>query len=273
MNYLKIVSVLVLLHLSIIGQAQLYAPEIKVQDTNDRIGIGTDNPRGGIDLKGIGDESKIMISNSNETESHWSFSLGQRDTLEGFLGIEGRDLEIYAGWDKALKLGQAEMTTYGGKVVFPGGNVGIGNYPNPSFKLQVEGQVASYGTVLTSDQRLKSDINSYSKGLEVVKKLNVKQYKYKPPKKINPNKEKDPYKNHPMDEVEDDFFNQTQIGVLAQEVQQTAPDLIGSYTNDGEEILTVNQTALTFILINAVKELNQKVELLEESLAATKKNE
>jgi len=48
-----------------------------------------------------------------------------------------------------------------------------------------------------------------------------------------------------------------------------APDLVGSFKDaEGSETLTVNQTALTFVLINAVKELSAEVEALRATLKA-----
>lgn len=65
------------------------------------------------------------------------------------------------------------------------------------------------------------------------------------------------------------------IGMIGQEVQAVAPYMIHSYQSKLEdsdpeptEILSMNDSALTYILINAVRELATRVEALETSLAA-----
>ncbi len=52
------------------------------------------------------------------------------------------------------------------------------------------------------------------------------------------------------------------VGVIAQELQNIAPYMIGTLQKNREEYLTVDASAMTYMLINAVQELNQeKVEM------------
>ncbi len=53
-----------------------------------------------------------------------------------------------------------------------------------------------------------------------------------------------------------------QAGVIAQEVQKVLPEVVSSQTVDGEETLTVAYGNLASLLIEAVKELNEKVDAL-----------
>ena len=64
------------------------------------------------------------------------------------------------------------------------------------------------------------------------------------------------------------------IGTIAQEVQNTYPELTKTYRNfEGEERLTVNYSGLVGVLIEAVKELSGKVKELSQEIEQLKHNE
>jgi hypothetical protein len=57
--------------------------------------------------------------------------------------------------------------------------------------------------------------------------------------------------------------------VVAQDLQEVAPYMVGTgkiNPESNEEFLTINDSAMTYMLINAVKELNAKIEVLETEL-------
>lgn len=87
---------------------------------------------------------------------------------------------------------------------------------------------------LMSSEKVKENIESYEKGLEIVKGLSVKSYDYKP--EVGGAKNK--------------------VGVIA----ETLPDELCSVVNG---IRCVDTYGLISILINSVKELNAKIERLE----------
>lgn len=107
---------------------------------------------------------------------------------------------------------------------------------------------------IVSDKRLKEDINPFNDGLSVLKKINPVYFKYNG----NANTPKDDYG----------------IGVIAQEMQQIAPYMVGiseflpdeSNKNNIEEYLSYNPDALHYININAIKELDDKISSLESQL-------
>jgi hypothetical protein len=129
------------------------------------------------------------------------------------------------------------------------GNVGIGTTA-PDQKLSVNGNASKVGggTWATfSDRRVKQDITSFSDGLSVLKSIRPVTFRYNG--KLGYPTEK------------------TYVGVIAQEVQSVAPYTVDSYRakldpDDVEEtdILRFDGTALTYIAINAIKELDAKVE-------------
>ena len=96
-----------------------------------------------------------------------------------------------------------------------------------------------------SDRRLKMDIEDLASPLEKTTQLRGVSYKWKDTSKSQ----------------------RTQIGVIAQEVEKVYPEFV--HTND-EGMKAVNYAQMTAILIEAVKELNKKVEVLESENASLK---
>lgn len=93
------------------------------------------------------------------------------------------------------------------------------------------------GTYVTSDERYKTEISTLSGALQNVKSMRGVTYilKEKPQKG-------------------------TQIGVIAQEVEEVYPELVNT-GSDGYK--SVNYAQMVAVLIEAVKELNAKIETLE----------
>jgi hypothetical protein len=96
------------------------------------------------------------------------------------------------------------------------------------------GSNASFNT--TSDYRLKEDLKPI-KGLEQVSKINVYDFKWK-------------NSNDRMD------------GVLAHELQEILPFAVTGI-KDGKENQQVDYSKIVPVLVQAIKELNSKIELLE----------
>jgi hypothetical protein len=133
------------------------------------------------------------------------------------------------------------------------GRLGIG-INTPSYQLQLSTDSAAKPTTNTwtiaSDERIKTNIQPYAKGLEDICKVNPVTYDYNGKGGI--------------------AAGPGGVSILAQELQPVFPECVSSYKaklndDDAEEtdILNYNGHAITFALINAVKELNAKVEALQ----------
>jgi len=110
---------------------------------------------------------------------------------------------------------------------------------------QIENEVLNDSVYLDvfagSDVRFKEDVKPFSSdALESIAKLNVFNYKYKTSEY--------PEQNFPEGEV---------TGLLAQELEQTYPIAVKS---DGQDMKYVNYASLAPLLIQAVKDLSEKVE-------------
>ncbi len=98
---------------------------------------------------------------------------------------------------------------------------------------------------ISSDARLKDDVKTFKDGLETIAEINPVYYEY----------------NGKAGTPKGEYF----VGVLAQDMKKAAPYMVGSfeYTPDAKNLdnretyLSVNNGALTYVLVNAVKELNE----------------
>jgi len=136
------------------------------------------------------------------------------------------------------------------------GNVGIGT-TTPTYKLQISTDSAAKPTTalwtIASDARIKENINKYTKGLNELLKINPITYDYNGLGGFEKGK--------------------GGVGIIAQEIAEILPDSVSSIKGklnetDEEEIdiLNFNGHELTYVLINAVKELKAEIELLKSKL-------
>lgn len=154
------------------------------------------------------------------------------------------------------------------------GRVGIGTTnPNAAALLDVNGVVRYTGTLLnTSDRRLKTNTTKFDYGLAEVLALSPISYNY------NGKAGTDSELMH--------------VGIYAQDLRKVAPELVGEFQyeetqievlENGEEIdvrtntkkssetyLHINESSIKYMLVNAVKEQQDKIESLEQELADMK---
>ncbi|HAS39829.1 MAG TPA: hypothetical protein DCS93_05090 [Microscillaceae bacterium] len=130
------------------------------------------------------------------------------------------------------------------------GNVGIGTYV-PGAKLHVDGDaIKTDGETWTvaSDRVLKKEIQDFADGLQTVLSIQPKTFRYNGKAGFSDNGKK-------------------HVGIIAQEIQTIAPYMVSEFYRKLEKtdatdtrLLKYNSSALPYILVNAIKELNTKVE-------------
>lgn len=132
-----------------------------------------------------------------------------------------------------------------------GGWLGIGLTPSYQLELLFD-SAAKPGTntwTVASDGRLKKDVGPFRDGLAVIEKINPISYRY------------NGLGGMPAD--------MPCIGVVAQEIRNVAPYTVGTFRaklNEKDEATTelynFNSHALTFVMINAIKELDERTQSL-----------
>ena len=149
------------------------------------------------------------------------------------------------------------------------GKIGIGTInPDEDALLHVKGSIAHEGTVfLASDKRLKYKESKFDYGLDEVLALSPIYYNYNGKAGTN--------------------AKQTHVGLYAQDLKKAAPKLVGEFTYQETEIiaedeegiefeettkapetyLKINESAIKYMLINAVKEQQTIIEDLRQEVA------
>jgi len=140
-------------------------------------------------------------------------------------------------------------------MIKPGGRVGIGT-ENPTALLHVHGTAAKPGGgdwVGISDRRAKKNINEYTKGLEEVLKINPVTFNYNGKAGISDTET-------------------TYVGIVAQEFAKIEPRAVtkhehtDSISNKTEEFMGIDASSIRYMLVNAIKEQQAKIESLEEKI-------
>src|SRR3989344_8119790 len=203
---------------------------LAIKNANGNVGIGTTSPGS---TAGV---TKVLEIANNANVGLVLSTLGARR-------------EIYTDSNNALYFADTSGAT---RVTFSNnGNVGIGT-TGPAYQLQLStDSAAKPGTntwTVASDERIKTDVRPFTDGLDAILGINPVWYKY----------------NGKGGFVADGKDN---IGVVAQDIQKVAPYTVSSYydkLNPADaattELLNFNSGSLTFTTINAIKELNNKIE-------------
>jgi hypothetical protein len=143
--------------------------------------------------------------------------------------------------------------------------VGIHN-GNPSYQLDVNGDIATYGTIrISSDERFKTEIKPISSAIEKLVKLEGVSYKMKKSKKIeyDLNSIKDPVKRQAVEAemaLDKSVATTDRYGFIAQKLKEIYPELVDQ---DKEGYLNIDYIGLIPLLVEAIKELQNKVETIE----------
>jgi len=217
-----------------------------VWDNGTNVGIGTTSPVDKLDVNGIFRSIVTSISSTGEIAAK---ILGYPTSPFGL---------IFRSYSSGATSIQSQRESSNSEL-FPlslqplGGNVGIGT-TSPSYQLQLSTDSAAKPTsalwTIASDKRIKENINSYTKGLNELLKINPITYDYNGLGGFKKGK--------------------GGVGIIAQEIAEILPDSVSSIKGklnetDEEEIdiLNFNGHELTYILINAVKELKAEIEILK----------
>lgn len=137
------------------------------------------------------------------------------------------------------EISSSEVADFSGDVSFKG-NVSFEGANIIGLKVDL-----STGSIISSDKRLKDVIGESKIGLEEIRKVEIKDYKWK-----------------------DKRDNDIHTGVMAQDFEKIFPNLV---MEDKDGYLKIKPMELIFIVINAIKELDQKLQALKESLSVSVK--
>ncbi len=201
-----------------------------------------------------------------ETYKYLSFGIQNSSTNNGQWAIEH--------WEGGLNFWKPWPSGNSGNYKLflkDNGNVGIGR--NPSYKLDVQGDIATYGTLrISSDKRFKTEIRPIYSSMNKLSQLNGVSYKKELPEK---------YQNENQTQSVEDIVKQQTIladtilsrvntelksnfGFIAQELQKIFPELV---SEDDNGYLSIDYISLIPVLVEAMKELESEINMLKEKIS------
>lgn len=135
------------------------------------------------------------------------------------------------------------------------GNVGIG-VSSASTQLELSTDSASKPTTntwtISSDERVKTDIKPYNRGLKEILAISPVSYKYNGLAGFDP--------------------KSGGVGIIAQQIKDIIPETVSTYfkklkeeDEEETELFNFNSHAITFVLINAIKELHSEIQKIKQN--------
>lgn len=223
-------------------------------DSSGNVGIGTSSPATPLHIAS-------GVSSSANLARIYAGSLSSGNSVDMYIGKAASSNESASfgfHYNSTPTSSYSYMSIYGdaastGITVTPGGKVGIGARQS-TYQLQLSTDSAAKPTTNTwtiaSDLRLKTVKGEYQKGLAELCQVRPIRYEY----------------NGKAGFTAD---GKEQISILAQELMQVFPECVGTFKGrleeDGPEIdlYNYNGHAITFALINAIKELKAEIDILK----------
>ena len=172
----------------------------------------------------IGDNS-FPLNNDGAGSIHWQSA----DATDDDLAIESAVIRVDHKANAAQNVSTTDMAFWTAN----GATAAVG------FTIHANKNATLVGTLTeSSDVALKTNINTIDSALNKVNQMRGVSY----------------------DRTD---INVSGVGLVAQELEEIAPELVSQGTNDSEEYKSVSYTKLTAYLVEAIKELSNKVKDLE----------
>lgn len=231
---------------------QLYAPEVKIQNTGTTagsIGIGTETPGAKFEVDG----QDVNFFNNGAPDNNFSIGRNINERVE----LKVEDLNAYLLYHQDADEGNnhsfiiENLDTVGNE----GSEIRFKTDAVTRMVIQQNGVVRfRFGIQDDSDRILKNNIKQFSHGLDILEKINPVTFRFK----------------YGFEYKQQNDFH---VGVVAQDVQQVAPFMVNTSLGDeGEETLAVRSMDFIYLLINAVKEQQAQIQALQTEVDTLKKD-
>lgn len=204
-----------------------------------RLGIRNNNPNYPFEINQGADHYGFMLN--APSSNTWGSTIGFQSnigngtiTKTGLFQLDGDGAMVFRTYQNQMYFDNFDVN---GVINFRiGGEYGSkkGLSFNNQGNLYVDGTVSAAGNVLTSDIRLKKNINPITNSVSIIQKLNPVSYE----KKTSLND-----KDYPINE----------FGFIAQEIQKVLPSLVHE-SLDQNKLLSLNYTAIIPILTKGIQE-------------------
>jgi len=194
----------------------------------------------------VGQSSGVAVTTGTDnvllgSSAGQNITTGSANTFIGFNTSSSSASDNYE-----IVIGSLASTTLTGK----GSSTG---YINPNGGGMYQGNNSTLWSV-TSDQRLKKNIVDNTVGLSAVTQIKVRNFEYRLPEEITD-----------LDKSNAVNIKGVQLGPIAQELAEVLPDCVKT---ESTGVMSVDSSNLIWHLVNAIKELNAKIQSLETKLGA-----
>lgn len=227
-------------------------------DRRGYIGIGENNPRTQLHINGGSDAALATIESGylmigNELSTNLLFDdneiMARNNSTVSNLALQGEGGSVWVHQVGAVDADDFMITDDNDVRV----GIGVGQFPAYQLELALNsaGKPGSNAWIIVSDKRLKKDIAPFNEGLSVLKQVNPVWFSY-----------------NGKGSVAD---TGRYVGIIAQEIQPIAPYMVKTglrKENDStfNEYLNYDGNAMTYILINSVKEQQAVIEEMKARL-------
>lgn len=204
--------------------------------TNGNVGVGNCSPAGQFSLNGVINDCKLLVYDNGNACDRYGFGIRSSQ----FMMYSANAGDACGG----ITFGKHNGTTFTENVRFMnGGNVGIG-ISCANYKLHINGTFYAAG----SSQDYKEGVCKYDTDSCMFMKLKPVTYQYK----------------QEFKHLGKELKSQTQIGLIAEEVAEVAPELaILVKENDNDVVRNVDYEKLSIILLSEVQKLRREVDDLK----------
>jgi len=155
--------------------------------------------------------------------------------------------------------------------------LGIGT-KYPDYELDVNGDISCetiycYEFIEYSDINLKENISNLNSSIEKIKLLQAIEFNYKDPNILNAGQQTETQVSDtgsvaaPVRKYDPEKYSRKQFGFVAQDVEKIFPEIVH---NNKEGIKGMNYIALIPILVNAIKDQQDEIDLLKEEISELK---
>jgi hypothetical protein len=204
------------------------------------VGIGTASPAAPLSVHG-NVQFRTTNGDGNEERINWNVGGASDAPSQTMYGADGATAQV--------------LLHAGGSSYFTGGNLGVGDN-SPAYRLELPNTASSAGQgranawVTYSDSRIKSNIQTLSYGLDIVKQLKPSQYKH-----------------HNSIKEDGQFVKQEEgtndIGFIAQEVLPLMPEVVSVPEDVDKDLYSISYPKLTAVLTKAIQEQQTIIEDLK----------
>jgi hypothetical protein len=225
------------------------------------VGIGTASPGAKLEVSGseaTPQAAAIQNTRANYPQLIFNATSGAANAkIWRIIGRSANYFEIqtlddsYGGEVTAIQINRSGTSI--SNVLFPNGRVGIGiSAPSHILHINGIGRSTSATWATSSDMRVKNNIKDIENGLEKILKLNPVSFQYSS-EYVNQNP----------------GYKGNYLGFLAQEVRNILPELVSETSEKiGDktinDFLLLNQGELIPVMVKAIKEQQQQIEILKE---------